>query len=64
MRLRVRALLAGLLDEIFAEAFEVPDIAPHGQGEIGVRGGEFLVELAVQFFDHFLGNFGFRHNCC
>ena len=61
---RVPALLAGLLDEILAEAFEVSDIAPHGQGEIGVGGGEFLVELPDQFLDHFLGNFGFMHNYC
>src|SRR5208283_2437594 len=62
--LRVRALLGRLLDEVLAEALEVPDIAPDRQREIRVRGREFLVELAVQLCDHFLRDFGFEHDGC
>ena len=40
-------LLAVLFDKILAKALEIPDIAPHGKRQIGMRGSQFLIELAV-----------------
>ena len=61
---RMCALLSRLFDEVFAETLEVSDIAPHGQREIRVRGGEFQVTLTVEFFNHLLRNLGFSHDDC
>jgi hypothetical protein len=60
--LGVRTLFPRLFDEVSAEAFEVSNVAPHGQREIRMRGGEFQIELARELLADFWGHLGFRHN--
>lgn len=57
--LGVGALLAGLLDEVFAETLEISDIAPHRQRQIEMSRCQFLITLAVQFLNDLVVGFGF-----
>ena len=59
--LRVFALLARLLGEESGEAFKTPAGAPDGHGEIGMGGGQFVINLAVEFRQRFGRNFVFGH---
>lgn len=53
------SFLARLLGKVSAESLEISDVTPDGERQIGVGGCQFLIELAVEFFNDFVGNFGF-----
>ena len=62
--LSVFALLARLLGKEAGETFETFIGAPDGHGEISMGGGQFVINLAVEFRQCFGRNFGFGHNYC